>query len=152
MAPLIITTTSLSLARELWRRGEPELADKAFRLSPAQVVDVGVLAGALYLSGHDDRLWPDGPRSSSRALMLAAVKYLEGRARPCARSRRLPERSLPPHLQASEEERWTALADVSAALDKRHVWDGIRPRIRSLALRARRYHIRVHGQGRPRGN
>ncbi len=151
MASLVITTTSLSLARELWRYGEPELAESAFRLSPEQVVDVGVLAGALYLSGKDDRLWPDGPRSSSKALILATVKYLEGRARPCARSRRLPERSLPAYLRASEEERWAALTDVSAALDKRHAWDVIRPRLRSLALRAQGYRVRGHGEGHPRG-
>jgi hypothetical protein len=40
-----VVTSSLSLARELWRYGESELADRALRLSPGQVADIGHRAG-----------------------------------------------------------------------------------------------------------
>jgi hypothetical protein len=41
MGRMQVITSSLSLARELWRRGEPGLADAALQLSPDQIADVG---------------------------------------------------------------------------------------------------------------
>jgi hypothetical protein len=113
-----VITSSLSLARELWRRGEPGLADKALHLSPDQVADIGLRAGDLYTSGQADRLWPGGP--PGKAVLLAAIEHLDGSARPCARNRRLPEKTLPSRLQATEGDRWTAAEGVARVLDGRH--------------------------------
>lgn len=84
-----------SYAAELWRYGEPELAERAARLTVDELAAIGDRAGAMSLSGEAARLWPDGPSSPTDAAMLAAIEHLEGRARPCARARRLPRRSLP---------------------------------------------------------
>lgn len=108
MGETIIGTPAISLARELWRYGEPELAERAFALRPAEMARIGKRAGALLNSAEADRLWPDGPRY--KALLLAGVEHLEGKPRPCPRTRRLPECNLPPHLQATEDERWAAMA------------------------------------------
>lgn len=78
---MVVVTSSLSLARELWRYGEPELATAAADLSAEDVLAVGKRAGFLVTSGDAARLRPNGP--SSAAVMLAAVERLEGRARPC---------------------------------------------------------------------
>jgi hypothetical protein len=114
-----VVTSSLSLARELWRYGEPALAEAALRLSPEDVADVGLRIGDLALSGEANRLWPDGPKD--RAVLLAAVERLEGAPRPCARTRRLPEKSLPPDLQASEAQRWAAAEAVALVVTERHL-------------------------------
>jgi len=111
-----IITSPLSLARELWRYGEPVLADRALLLSPTEVADIGVRAGDLY-GARAEAFWPHGP--GDRALMLAAIEHLEGAARPCQRARRLPEKSLPSNLQASEDQRWAAVLPVSEVVDAR---------------------------------
>lgn len=113
---MVVVTSSLSLARELWRYGEPELADAAADLSAEDVLAVGKRAGSLVTSGEAARLWPNGP--SSAAVMLAAVERLEGRARPCRLARRLPERRLPERFQASLEARFAAASEVAAVMDR----------------------------------
>ena len=112
-----IITSSLSLARQLWRYGEPELADRVLRLTPTEVAGIGARAGVLY-GAQADALWPHGP--GDRALVLAAIEHLEGVARRCHRARRLPEKSLPAGLQASEDQRWAASLPVAAVVDARH--------------------------------
>ncbi|MGM7775888.1 hypothetical protein ACSVHC_07690 [Arthrobacter sp. KNU-44] len=121
MGSFTITSTPLSVARELWRLGEPGLASRAMRLSVEQAVDIGIRAGDLEQSGQARTIWPDGPSGVSSALLLAAVEYLEGSMRPCARRRRLPEKHLPPELQASESDLWAALSPVPDALDRRQL-------------------------------
>jgi len=111
----------LSIARELWRLGEPDLASRAVNLSAEQAVDIGIRAGDLDHCGDARAIWPDGPSGATSALMLAAVEYLEGSIRPCARRRRLPEKNLPLALQASESELWAALTPVAHALDRRRL-------------------------------
>lgn len=111
---LRIRISSLSLARQLWRYGEPELAQKARKLPPAKLLQLGDRAGEMQLSGDTDRLWPDGPRAD-KALLLAATEMLDRKARPTERARRLPESKLPPDLQASEEELWDAANELSMA-------------------------------------
>jgi hypothetical protein len=105
-------TSSLSLARQLWRYGEAPLASRARKLKPKDLVELGERAGEIQLSGEGDRLWPDGPRTD-KALLLAATELLEGKARPTQRIRRLPEGRLPAELQATEQERWDAASEVS---------------------------------------
>jgi hypothetical protein len=109
---LRILTSSLSLARQLWRYGEAALASRARSLKPKDLVELGERAGEIQLSGEGDRLWPDGPRAD-KALLLAATELLEGKARPTQRTRRLPEGRLPAELQATEQERWEAANEVS---------------------------------------
>ena len=109
-----VVTTPLSLARELWRYGEPDLAWRAFRLSPEDVLLIGRRAGEFILSGTD-AIWPTGPKSAS--ILVAAVEHLEGKPRPCARRRRLPEAQLPEELQATEEQRWEAVHEVDRVRD-----------------------------------
>ena len=109
---LRIVTSSLSLARQLWRYGEPELAKKARTLRPAKMIQLGERAGEIQQSGASDRLWPDGPRGD-KALLLAATELFEGSARPTQRTRRLPEKQLPAELQATEQERWDAANEVA---------------------------------------
>lgn len=113
-----MVTSALSLGRELWRYGESDLAERACEMRPEDVLTVGGRAGALMTTGADERLWPNGPRNA--ALMLAVVELLEGTARPCRRSRRLPESDLPDHLQATEEQRWAAAAEVARVNDQRN--------------------------------
>jgi hypothetical protein len=109
--PLRITTSSLALARQLWRYGEAPLADRARRLKPKDMIGLGERAGEIQVSGEGDRLWPDGPRGD-RALLLAATELLEGKARPTQRARRLPVGKLPAE-QATEQELWDAANEVS---------------------------------------
>jgi hypothetical protein len=110
--PLRIVTSSLSLARELWRYGEAPLADRARNLKPKDLIELGERAGEIQQSGEGDRLWPDGPRAD-KALLLAATERLEGKARPTHRTRRLPVGRLPAELQAKEQELWDAANEVS---------------------------------------
>lgn len=119
MGQMQVITSALSLARELWRYGEPELADRAFQLSPEQVADIGLRTGQLLSSREADRLWPSGPRGD-KALLLAVIEQLEGRARPCARNRRLPEKTLPARLQATQGERLAAAQDVAEVVTRRN--------------------------------
>ena len=115
----VITMPAVSYARELWRFGEPELARRAATLSPTQCADVGERAGELSLSGATDRMWPTGPRGHTRAILLAVIENLEGQARPCARSRRLPEKSLPSEWQLTEEVRWAQAEAVNREMTAR---------------------------------
>jgi hypothetical protein len=108
-----VTAPPISIARELWRYGEPQLAAAALRISLRDALRISVRAGELFLSGTADRVWADGPQTMRRPLLVAAIEHLEGAARPPSRRRRLPERSLPPELQATEEERWNALGEMS---------------------------------------
>ncbi|MFF1880194.1 hypothetical protein ACFVVC_01830 [Pseudarthrobacter sp. NPDC058196] len=121
MGSFTIVSPPLSIARELWRLGEPGLASRALNLSAGQALDIGTRAGDLSSSGKASTVWPDGPAGTSSAMMLAAVEYLEGSMRPCTRRRRLPEKSLPPELQANEAELFAAITPVTHALDQRRM-------------------------------
>ena len=109
---LRIVTSSISLARELWRYGEASLAGRARKLKPKDLIELGERAGEIQSSGEGDRLWPDGP-PADRALLLAATELLEGTARPTQRARRLPVAKLPAELQATEQELLDAANEVS---------------------------------------
>jgi hypothetical protein len=113
-----VVTSGLSLARELWRYGEPDLARRALVLSAEDVLDIGARAEPMLVSGEAERLWPNGPKD--RAILLAAVEHLEGAARPCIRRTRLPEDRLPDDLQATEEQRYAAAAEVARVMDRRN--------------------------------
>jgi hypothetical protein len=117
MGLYVITTSSLSLSRQLWRYGEPELAERALELSPEEIADIGVRAGAISGSSEVDAAWPAGPRN--KELLVAAIERLEGMMRACVRSKRLPEKSLPNHLQATEAELWASVQVVSVVMDSR---------------------------------
>lgn len=112
-----MVTSALSLGRELWRFGEVDLAEQARGLPPGDVLAIGERAGELVLSKAAEAMWPGGPRNA--ALLLAVIERLEGRPRPCQRSRRLPEKGLPPAWQATEAERWEAVAEVAQVMDER---------------------------------
>ena len=119
MGRFVITTPAVSIARELWRLGEPVLAQQAASLSPQRCADIGERAGDLYSSGEAARLWPGGPAGVTTALMLAATEALEGHARPCSRSRRLGETNLPAELAVDEAGRWQAARAVAAEMNLR---------------------------------
>jgi hypothetical protein len=104
-----VVTTALSLARELWRYGEPDLVNRALSLTPEAVLSIGSRAFPIYDSF--ETIWPGGPKRAY--VVLAAIEYLEGVVRPCARRTRLPETRLPEYLQASEAQRWAALAPIT---------------------------------------
>jgi hypothetical protein len=110
--PLRTLTSSLSLARELWRYGEAPLAGRARKLKAKDMIKLGERVGEIQQSGEGDRLWPEGPRGD-KALLLAATELLEGKARPTQRTRRLPVGRLPAELQATEQELWDAASEVS---------------------------------------
>ena len=110
---------AVSYARELWRFGEQGLAHRAAAMDPSQCADVGERAGQRSLSGDADRLWPGGPSGYTSAILLAVIEQLEGRAGPCTRTRRAPEKSLPAEWQLSEEQRWTAIEPVAREMDTR---------------------------------
>jgi hypothetical protein len=116
----VITIPPISIARQLWRFGEPDLASRAQHLSAQEAADIGERAGELVQSGQAQILWPDGPRDvSTRAVLLAAIEHIDGSPRPCSRARRLPARSLPAGLQANEDELWAASRDVSRIMTAR---------------------------------
>jgi hypothetical protein len=119
MGRFVITIPPISIARELWRFGEPALSEQAAVLTASQAADIGERAGILHQSGEASRMWPGGPSGVTPAVMLAAIEYLEGTARPCGRSRRLPEKQLPENLQATEDELWAASEPVSREMDSR---------------------------------
>lgn len=112
-----LITSALSIARELWRYGEPDLAERALALDVDAVLRVGRRTIALIRSGRAAAVWPGVPGNG--AFVVAAIEELEGEPRAPTRKRRLPERKLPPHLQATEEERWQAASVVAEALDAR---------------------------------
>jgi hypothetical protein len=118
-ARLVITIPPVSIARELWRLAEPDLASRAVRLTPEEAADIGERAGDLHLSGDASRLWPDGPSGATPAVLLATIEYVEGTARPCRRNRRLPEKQLSPELQLTEDERWVAAEPVHRETNRR---------------------------------
>jgi len=60
-----VVTSALSLARELYRYGEPNLADRSLALSPDQVATIGSRMGEMHLHGDARRIWPDGPKTVS---------------------------------------------------------------------------------------
>lgn len=119
MGEFVITMPAVSYARELWRYGEQDLARRAAVMSPAECADVGVRAGELSATGEASRLWPGGPRGHTTAVLLAVVEHLEGCARPCARTRRAAESSLPAQWQLTEDQRWAALEPVVRAMEAR---------------------------------
>ncbi len=119
MGTFVITIPSVSIARELWRLGEPDLAVLALTLNAEQACDIGIRAGGLHVSGEAQAIWPNGPSGVTSAVALAAVEYFEGALRPCSRSRRLPEKSWPQAFQTREEDRWAALRSVAIAMDQR---------------------------------
>jgi hypothetical protein len=112
-----LATSALSVARELWRHGEPELAKRALALPPDDLVELGVRCMQLAESGDDDRVWPGGPKD--KAFVLAAIEWIEGAARPARRRNRLPVRLLPVELQATERGRFEAAVPVADAIDAR---------------------------------
>ena len=115
----MITMPAVSYARELWRFGEQGLAHRAAAMDPSQCADVGERAGHLSLSGDAERLWPGGPSGYTSAILLAVIEHLEGGARPCVRTRRAPEKSLPAEWRLPEEQRWTASEPVAREMDAR---------------------------------
>jgi len=115
----VITMPAVSYARELWRFGEGELAHRAAAMDPSECADVGERAGQLGLSGDADRLWPGGPSGHTSAILLAVIEHLEGRARPCSRTRRAPVKSLPAEWRLSEEQLWAAMEPVAREMDAR---------------------------------
>ena len=119
MGKFVITMPAVSYARELWRFGEQRLAHRATAMDPSQCADVGERAGQLSLSGDAARLWPGGPRGHTSAILLAVIEQLEGRARPCTRTRRAPEKSLPAERRLPEEQRWTTIEPVAREMDAR---------------------------------
>jgi hypothetical protein len=111
-----LITSSLSMARQLWRYGEPELAERALVLKPRAVLAIGDRAVELFHEGAAAKVWPGGPKDGE--IMLAVIEHLDGVPRPCRRVRRLPESELPPHLQATLAARYEATRPVEAALDE----------------------------------
>ena len=112
-----LVTSALSIARELWRHGEPTLAMRALELPPEEVLEIGIRSAQLFESGEDRRIWPQGTRDS--AFVIAAIEWLEGAPRPAVRRNRLPERMLPVELQATELERYEATKPVMDLVHER---------------------------------
>jgi hypothetical protein len=98
---LTILTSSMSLARLLWRYGEDGLWRDAFELSPEKVARVGAHAGELALERPG--------MGTDAALMAAAIERLEGAIRRPARTRRRPEKDMPQELAATEGDLWSDL-------------------------------------------
>lgn len=108
---------AVTLASELWRYGEDDLWPRALTLSVPELLEIGRLADDL-LGKKGIALWPDGPRGS-RPVLLAAIEFLEGEARPARRNRGRPRGDLPAELQSSEEERMAAAMDIASEQDRR---------------------------------
>ena len=65
MGRLVIIIPPVSIARELWRLGEPELAVRAADLSASGAADIGEQAGDLHHSDQAVAMWPTGPSGVS---------------------------------------------------------------------------------------
>jgi len=117
VSKFVIVMPAVSYARELWRFGERDLANRAAAMSAGECAALGERVGNLSSSGDASRLWPGGPSGYTSAVLLAVIEHLEGQARPCARTRRLPVKSLPPEWQLSEEQRWAAIEPVARETD-----------------------------------
>jgi hypothetical protein len=75
------------LAWNLWCYGEDELAERVPKLTQEQLRRIGHIGGGFAM--RSDK--PSGAGMLlAKALALAAVKVIEGRERPLARSRRRP--------------------------------------------------------------
>jgi len=74
------------------------MAEQALEMTPDDLVAIGDRAGQLFSARIDGQVWPNGPRSSARPMIVAFIEALEGSRRPPARNRRLPARSLPVRL------------------------------------------------------
>lgn len=111
-----VVTSSLALARTLWRLGEPALAQEALALEPDVVLDIGTRAAELNTSGLAEQIWPDGPRY--RAVVLATIERLEGAPRACRRDAPRDD-ELPPEYQASQQQEQQAMDAVRAVSDAR---------------------------------
>lgn len=113
---VLVITSPLSLARQLWFYGEDALWERALELSPEAVADIGERAGRLAMN-------PDGDRKT--ALVRAAIAHLEGSLRAPARMRRRPEKNLPARLIATEERRLSdpGLKAVSRVVQDRALRD-----------------------------
>src|SRR5437762_7062818 len=83
-----LVTSSLSIARDLWRYGEPELVQRALKLDTDEVVDVGIAAMQLLENGRLNQVWPNPPKNG--ALAVAAIERFEGKSRPPRRRTRAP--------------------------------------------------------------
>jgi hypothetical protein len=133
---VVIISSGMSIAQDLWRFGEPGLADRMLPLSPELVADIGERAGAMYIAGEVRRHWPAAPASEARAaLVLVAIAEFEGRPRPPARGRRLRKSSLPSHLTASDEDLWKANNEVAKVVERRRHRPGASNRFRSAIVR-----------------
>jgi hypothetical protein len=75
------------IANDLWRYGEDDLARHAFNLTDHDLERMGEIAGQHSTTSDV----PSGAGMVfSKAIALAAVEVIEGKARPLARTRRRP--------------------------------------------------------------
>lgn len=116
---MVITISPVSLAEELWRFGEDDLARRALALSPSAAADIGERAGELGISGVDKIIWPSGPGTSARLYLLAAIEHLDGALRPCVRDRRRPVAALPAELAVTESAARSSYDLVNAEVQRR---------------------------------
>jgi hypothetical protein len=76
-----------AIAHELWRYGEDDMARHAINLTDHELDRMGEIAGKHSATSDvpsgAEMLW-------SKAIALAAVEVVEGKARPLARKRRRP--------------------------------------------------------------
>lgn len=116
-----VVTTPASLARNLWRYGEDDLADGALTLTAEQVADIGKRAGALMLdNAAANAIWPGLPQVG--CLLIAAIELFESAPRPAKRSRRRAEKEMPAKFVASEADGWAdpMLTEVARIVDERN--------------------------------
>ena len=84
-----------TLAEELWSFGEDALYLRALEISDEEMIRVWTHAGRLDMKGE--------ARSTGEAAAMAAVKILDGKQRPLARTRRRPQAQRPRFGQTPED-------------------------------------------------
>ena len=84
-----------TLAEELWSFDEDGLYLRALEISDEEMIRVWTHAGKLHTKGE--------ARSTGEAAAMAAVKILEGKQRPLARTRRRPQAQRPRFGQTPED-------------------------------------------------
>ena len=76
MGSLSITSPPLSIARQLWRLGEPDLALRAMNWSAEQAVDIAIRAGDRI---NPAKPVPSGAKAQAAPLPLRSARRNSGR-------------------------------------------------------------------------
>jgi hypothetical protein len=106
--PTALSTSQLTLARELWRFGEDDVWPTILTLNVAEMVDLNERASDIYARQ------PVADMRLIQAHIWAAIERVHGVGRLPVRARRRAKSKMPADLLATEGELWDALRPVQS--------------------------------------